>query len=527
MEYVIGTGLALIVGAFATMADYDRDRSFYPTVLIVVASYYELVAIMGGRQGALASETAAFLLFVILSVVGFRTSLWLVVGALAGHGLFDFVHGYVIDNPGVPAWWPMFCLSYDASAAAYLAWRLVTRRTAAVDACSFGARIRPEVDAEFRAARQSDSNKDAVGSFQHLERAHVLAQTSTIEHVRVHVRMLRWAMRYRNQRELIGQIQRIIGAAVATPFGLVPHGNTGGSNVSPFRSMPIAPDLARLIATARVTAGSMVWLVAALAAFLGTGACAMAAPPVAIGTRHSSPATTETGPRIAYQVFGTGKPIIVMLSGLGDGGATFDDVASDLAQSATVITYDRAGYGASDVVTGAKDAVAADAELTRLLSQSGVTGPIVLVGHSLGGLFAEYYAVRHPEKVAGLVLEDSRPARYGDACEAAGLPICTPTPAMVVSAPAGARAEVEGLADTVAQVEAAGAVRGKPVLVLSRWTAADAAPKDALWATAQAALASRYPGSQHLVAPAGTHTIHLTQRAWFVRSVAQFLAAID
>ena len=71
MEYLIGTGLALIVGVFATVFGYDRDRSFYPTVLIVVASYYELFAIMGGRQGALASETAAFLLFVILSVVGF------------------------------------------------------------------------------------------------------------------------------------------------------------------------------------------------------------------------------------------------------------------------------------------------------------------------------------------------------------------------------------------------------------------------------------------------------------------------
>ncbi len=49
MELLIGTGLALVVGAFATVAGYDRDRSFYPTVLIVVASYYDLFAIMGGR----------------------------------------------------------------------------------------------------------------------------------------------------------------------------------------------------------------------------------------------------------------------------------------------------------------------------------------------------------------------------------------------------------------------------------------------------------------------------------------------
>ena len=158
MEYLIGTGLALIVGAFATVAGYDRDRSFYPTVLIVVAAYYDLFAIMGGREGALGPEIAASMMFIVLSAIGFHTSLWVVVAALAGHGLFDFVHGHIIDNPGVPAWWPMFCLSYDVSAAAFLAWRLVTRRTAARDTRSFGARIRPKVNAELLAAERSDSS---------------------------------------------------------------------------------------------------------------------------------------------------------------------------------------------------------------------------------------------------------------------------------------------------------------------------------------------------------------------------------
>lgn len=171
MEYLIGTGLALVVGAFATVAGYDRDRSFYPTVLIVVASYYDLFAIMGGREGALGPEIAASMIFVVLSAVGFRTNLWVVVAALAGHGLFDFAHGHTIGNPDVPAWWPMFCLSYDVTAAAYLAWRLVTRRTAVVGARSFGARIRRQVDAELLAAKLADSSGDESASFYHLERA--------------------------------------------------------------------------------------------------------------------------------------------------------------------------------------------------------------------------------------------------------------------------------------------------------------------------------------------------------------------
>jgi hypothetical protein len=64
-------------------------------------------------------------------VVGFRTSLWLVAAALAAHGLFDLVHARLIINPGVPTWWPPFCLSFDVVAAAYLAWLLLQRRTGA------------------------------------------------------------------------------------------------------------------------------------------------------------------------------------------------------------------------------------------------------------------------------------------------------------------------------------------------------------------------------------------------------------
>lgn len=529
MEYLIGTGLALIIGAFATVAGFDRERSFYPTVLIVVALYYDLFAIVGGGEGALGPEVAASVLFIVLSAVGFRTNLWVVVAALAGHGLFDFVHGHIIDNPGVPAWWPMFCLSYDMSAAAYLAWRLVTRKTAAVDARSFGARIRPQVDAELLAAKQAVANGDSAASFHHLERAHVLGQTSTVEHVRVHVRMLGWGMRYRRPREILGQAQRIIGAAIATPMRLIPHGNTGGSNVHPFRSMPVPPDLAQVIAVARLTAGSMVSVILALAAFLGTGACSTAAPPADVvpvaNVLTPPPAASE--PRVAYRVLGAGKPVIVMISGLGDGMATFNSVASDLAESATVIIYDRAGYGASEAVSGPKDAVAAEVELSRLLSQSGIAGPYVLVGHSLGGLFAEYYAAKHPERISALILEDSRPAHYADACEAAGLSVCTPTPAMVVSAPAGARAEVEGMAAAVAHIEATRPFIEKPVLILSRPMAPAATPTDALWAKEQKDLAARYPGSQHLVAPGGGHYIHLTQRAWFVSVVQGFLGSAE
>ena len=124
VAFLIGAVLALAVGLFATFFGLDRDRAFYPTVTIVIASYYALFALIGGSMDALWLESIAILAFVGVSIAGFRTSLWLVVAALAAHGLYDFIHEYLFANPGVPDWWPPFCLAYDLMAAVYLAWLL-------------------------------------------------------------------------------------------------------------------------------------------------------------------------------------------------------------------------------------------------------------------------------------------------------------------------------------------------------------------------------------------------------------------
>lgn len=134
MAILVGAVLALAVGLWATLVGLDRDRAFYPTVMVVIASYYALFAVMGGSLPALAIESLAMLAFVGASVAGFKSSLWLVVAALAGHGVFDVIHGWFIANPGVPAWWPGFCLAYDVVAAAYLASLLLRSRVRAAAA---------------------------------------------------------------------------------------------------------------------------------------------------------------------------------------------------------------------------------------------------------------------------------------------------------------------------------------------------------------------------------------------------------
>jgi hypothetical protein len=112
---------------------------------------------------------------------------------------------------------------------------------------SFADNIRPHVDAELNAAAV-----DPERGFAHLERAHVLGQASTREHVRVHWAMMRWAWRHRDAKEFAGQLVRIAGAATKTFIGMVPSGNTGGSNVSAIKPMPVDPELAAIIEKARV-----------------------------------------------------------------------------------------------------------------------------------------------------------------------------------------------------------------------------------------------------------------------------------
>jgi hypothetical protein len=121
MPYVIGVVLALSTVAFGRLVGFDRDRAYYPIVLIITASYYVLFAVMGGSTSALIAESIAMTIFVVVAVAGFKFNIWLVVAALAGHGIFDLVHGHLITNPGLPTWWPAFCLAYDVAIAAAVA----------------------------------------------------------------------------------------------------------------------------------------------------------------------------------------------------------------------------------------------------------------------------------------------------------------------------------------------------------------------------------------------------------------------
>lgn len=128
MEYLVGVVLSLAVAAFAALSSFDRDRAFYPTVLIVVASYYVLFAAMGASTTVLTLETLPTIGFATVAVLGFKKSPWFAAIGIAGHGVFDSVHHLLITNPGVPRWWPGFCLSFDIALGCLLVLRLMLSR---------------------------------------------------------------------------------------------------------------------------------------------------------------------------------------------------------------------------------------------------------------------------------------------------------------------------------------------------------------------------------------------------------------
>ena len=100
---------------------------------------------------------------------------------------------------------------------------------------------------ELGAAHDAKQRHDAPDEWSHLQRAHVLSQPKAGLHLKTHVAMLGCAFRQRDGHEVAGQLFRLLVAAPGSWTGRYPVGNTGGSDVSAFRAMPIPDDLAALL----------------------------------------------------------------------------------------------------------------------------------------------------------------------------------------------------------------------------------------------------------------------------------------
>lgn len=106
--------------------------------------------------------------------------------------------------------------------------------------------VREAYETELRVAQRLEATGDLSAAFHHLERAHILGQRRTLAHLRVHWSMLRLGWRLSDRHEVLGQLSRIVAAALFSCIW-VPQGNTGGARVSAFVPMSIPEDLRRLI----------------------------------------------------------------------------------------------------------------------------------------------------------------------------------------------------------------------------------------------------------------------------------------
>lgn len=156
--------------------------------------------------------------------------------------------------------------------------------------------------------------------------------------------------------------------------------------------MSIAEEQARLSSSARLGAGLLT-----LGMLVGLVGCATPLAPGSIDVR----------------VGGTGKPVVVFQSGLGDGLAVWAAVQDRVADRATTVAFSRPGYGRSPADAGERSPCAAAAAQRDLLRRQGLAPPYVLVGHSLGGLYQFAYARMFPDEVAGIVLlEPTHPQHW-------------------------------------------------------------------------------------------------------------------
>jgi len=119
------------------------------------------------------------------------------------------------------------------------------------------------------------------------------------------------------------------------------------------------------------------------------------------------------GYRMHVYCIGQGTPAVVLDSGLGDTWLSWYKVQPQIAQFTRVCSYDRAGMGWSDPSPKSRTSSVIAAELHSLLHNAGIPPPLVLAGHSFGGLNMRMYAGLYRADVAGMVLVDSTPDDMG------------------------------------------------------------------------------------------------------------------
>ncbi|WP_169517098.1 alpha/beta fold hydrolase [Azohydromonas australica] len=230
--------------------------------------------------------------------------------------------------------------------------------------------------------------------------------------------------------------------------------------------------------------------------------------------------------RTEYVLVRNGPQVVVFENGLGAKLGNWDKVFTEISKNTTAFAYNRPGYGASDPAATPRDGEHIVEELRGLLKSKGLQPPYVLVGHSAGGLYMQWFARRHPEEVAGLVLVDSTHPQH---LQGKGSPEHWPGWVRagfgILTAPS-AQEELKLLNATGESVLALPTFTGKPVMVLSALKPMAERSETADYVNEKRRdVVNLYPGAKQLWINSG-HNIQRKQPEAVIEAIRGVLGAV-
>ena len=158
---------------------------------------------------------------------------------------------------------------------------------------------------------------------------------------------------------------------------------------------------------------------------------------------------------------------VVFENGLGGRIELWKKVLPEISKDTTTFVYNRPGYGKSDPVSTPRDGSHVVDELRSLLRSKGLNPPYILVGHSLGGLYMQFFARCYPDEITALILVDStHPAQLKDRGSPKNWPVWFRL-AYYVATSSVEKEEMNAINTTGERALSLPSFTGKPVIVLS------------------------------------------------------------
>lgn len=303
------------------------------------------------------------------------------------------------------------------------------------------------------------------------------------------------------------------------------------------------------------------WMAVAASVFLAAGAIYQFVATRLDEARYPPPGEmVPVGDRTFHlNCAGTGSPTVILEAGLGGGSLDWVLVQSEVARFTRVCSYDRSGFAWSGpAYSRERDAVSVTEDLYSMLNSAGIAPPYVMVGHSIGGIYAQMFSARYSQEVAGVVLVDS--SHPDQLSHIAGIPGFLPY-LLKVSAPVGITrivnalddvpnltpetrveraalysrtASIWSMADEIAEIPPSlEQVRGtpmqlgdKPLVVLARGLTDGLSPDGAVaWRDLQSDLSRASSSGKLMVAEKSGHYIHFAEPGLVIEAIVHVLHA--